>query len=279
MASIFGTNGSDLRIGTAFDDRIYGGPMGGNWALEIGNDVLRGLGGNDVLYGFGGRDTLDGGAGRDTLLGGNGDDLLSGGDGNDRLVGGPGRDRLDGGDGLDSVNFDKEFGTRGVKVNLSATLIQDGISPDSAIDSFGFADKLISIECVVGTKFADRIFGNELNNVLAGGAGNDTLCGGEGIDTLRGDAGNDTFVFNAPLAIENRDAISDFGVSGDDRIALENSIMTTLGGAGELTGNKFFAGPAAHDPTDHIIYNQLTGRLFYDANADDPGGVTLLATL
>jgi serralysin len=171
------------------------------------------------------------------------------------------------------------LGTRGVRVNLSDTLIQDGLFPDRAIDSFASMDQLVSIENVVGTKFADRIFGNELNNVLRGGAGNDTLCGGLGVDTLFGDAGNDVFLFNAPLALENRDLIRDFGVSGDDKIALENSVMTRLGGAGDLTASRFFAGPAAHDASDHVIYNQQTGMLVYDANADAPGGTTLLAVL
>src|SRR5262245_15627762 len=149
MANIFGTYGSDLRIGTSLSDVISGGPMGGNPALETGNDVLRGLGGNDVIFGYGGRDTLSGGAGRDLLYGGTGNDLLSGGDGNDALVGGSGSDRLDGGDGIDGVSFGRELGTRGVRVNLSETVIQDGLFPGRAIDSFGFIDQLISIENVV----------------------------------------------------------------------------------------------------------------------------------
>jgi Ca2+-binding RTX toxin-like protein len=279
MANIFGTNGSDLRIGTSFDDTIYGGPMGGNPALETGDDVLRGLGGNDVIFGYGGRDTLEGGTGRDVLYGGSENDILSGGDGNDGLVGGSGRDRLDGGDGIDIVNFGLELGTRGIRVNLSDTLIQDGLFPERAIDSFGSFDQLVSIENVAGTKFADRIFGSEVNNVLRGGPGNDTLCGGPGIDTLFGEAGNDVFLFNAPLAWANHDVIGDFNVSGDDRIALENSVMTKLGGAGDLTASRFFAGPAAHDASDHVIYNRLTGMIFYDDNADAPGGTTLLAVL
>src|SRR6185436_10849163 len=189
MAKIFGTNGSDLRIGTLFDDVIRGGPSIGNPALEIGDDVLRGLAGNDVIFGFGGIDRLEGGIGRDVLYGGLGNDLLFGGDGNDVFVGGAGSDRINGGDGRDTLNYARELGPRGVRVNLSETIAQGGMSPHRAIDSFGFADRLTDLESVIGTKFADRIYGNEFDNILSGAAGDDTLAGAAGIDTLRGGPG------------------------------------------------------------------------------------------
>ena len=281
MAKIFGTNGSDRRIGTLFDDVIRGGPSIGNPALELGNDVLKGQAGNDVIYGFGGTDTLEGGTGGDVLYGGLGNDLLFGGTGNDVLIGGAGRDWIDGGDGRDTLNYAREYGQRGVRVNLSDTLTQGGISAHKAIDSFGFADRLTDIESVVGTKFADRIYGNEFDNILSGAAGNDTLAGAAGVDTLRGGPGNDLFVFSATPSPDNYAIIRDFGVvaADNDRIALENGLLTRVGASGGLNPNAFFAGTAANDASHRIIYDQATGLVYYDPDGNDVGSQTLIAVL
>jgi Ca2+-binding RTX toxin-like protein len=281
MAKIFGTNGSDLRIGTSFDDTISGGPNRGNPALEIGNDVLRGKGGNDVIYGHGGNDTLDGGTGNDTLFGGIGNDTLIGSDGNDLMVGAAGRDRMDGGNGNDIAYYGGETGTRGVRVNLADSGTRDGLAHNKGIDSFGYADDLISISGVIGTKFADEIFGSDVANTLNGAAGNDTLVGGKAIDTLIGSAGNDFFLFNAPLSSDNRDVVIDYANSAGNRdhIQLENSVLTKVGSTGQLTSSRFFVGTAAHDATDRIIYNAVNGYLYYDANGNEAGGSIILAVL
>lgn len=47
------------------------------------------------------------------------------------------------------------------------------------------------IENLIGSNYADKLFGNELTNFITGGAGNDTLDGGAGNDTLVGGLGND----------------------------------------------------------------------------------------
>jgi len=281
MARIFGTNGSDLRIGTRFDDIIRGGPILGNPLLEIGNDVLKGRAGNDTIFGFGGRDRLEGGDGRDFLDGGTRDDRLFGDDGNDVLVGGAGRDLLDGGDGFDVVNFGREFGLRGVRVNLSEDVSQGGLSPGKAIDAFGFTNALLDVEGVIGTKFADRIYGNEFDNVLTGAAGNDILAGGAGIDILRGGLGSDTFILNADPSPDNYAVIRDFGVvTGDnDRFALENAVLRDIGSAGPLNADAFFAGAVADDLEHRIIYDRPTGELFYDPDGNDVGEQILIAVL
>ena len=56
-------------------------------------------------------------------------------------------------------------------------------------------------------------------------------------------------------------------------------MITALGAPGFLKANFFFAGVAAHDADDHIIYNKASGGLFYASNGIAGGGVTLLATL
>ncbi|PIG94032.1 calcium-binding protein [Gloeocapsopsis sp. IPPAS B-1203] len=87
MATIVGSNGSDILIGTEF------------------NDLMLGLAGADILIGDAGNDTIRGGAGADILYGDFGKDLLIGGIGNDILAGGYGRDTLTGGPGADRFEF------------------------------------------------------------------------------------------------------------------------------------------------------------------------------
>jgi Ca2+-binding RTX toxin-like protein len=123
--------------------------------------------------------------------------------------------------------------------------------------------------------------GNSLANTIAGNSGANTLAGGAGIDTLTGGAGGDFFVFNAPLNAANRDVITDFSnaAGNNDSIRLDNAVMTALGAPGALKANFFFAGAAAHDADDHIIYDKTSGALSYDSNGITAGGVTQLATL
>ena len=123
-----------------------------------------------------------------------------------------------------------------------------------------------------GNSLANTIYGNAKNNILSGlgandtlngQAGNDTITGGIGNDFLTGGAGNDYFVFNAPLSRANLNSISDFNHVADT-FRLENAVMKTIGGVGMLKANFFFAGVAAHDRDDHIVYNRASGGLFYD---------------
>jgi Ca2+-binding RTX toxin-like protein len=91
-------------------------------------------------------------------------------------------------------------------------------------------------------------------------------------------------VFNTPLnATTNRDTITDFSpsgiVSGNDLIYLENAIFTKLTALGTLNPAFFRAGAAALDANDYIVYNQATGALFYDSNANVAGGAIQFATL
>jgi Ca2+-binding RTX toxin-like protein len=136
-------------------------------------------------------------------------------------------------------------------------------------------------DTLLGELGNDKLLGGLGNDVLNGGAGADKLTGGPGVDTLTGGAGNDVFIFNAPLSALNRDRIVDFhNVSGNnDSFQLENHVMPALGPNGALNPDFFFAGPAAHDGNDHIVYNRATGALLYDSNGDAAGGTTLLAVL
>ncbi|CAA9267514.1 MAG: hypothetical protein AVDCRST_MAG26-2640 [uncultured Chloroflexia bacterium] len=59
MAVKYGTQGSDILIGTYQDDVIRGWAENGDPSTDLG----------DQLAGYGGNDELDGGGGNDTLFG------------------------------------------------------------------------------------------------------------------------------------------------------------------------------------------------------------------
>jgi serralysin len=61
-----------------------------------------------------------------------------------------------------------------------------------------------------------------------------------------------------------------------DTVLLSHQAFAELA-QGPLPPDAFFAGPAAHDATDRIIYNSATGALSYDGDGYGPGGATVLA--
>jgi Ca2+-binding RTX toxin-like protein len=313
---LFGAGGNDTLGGGAGNDRLFGenenDTLNGGDANDIldgglGNDTLNGGAGNDTLIGGAGTDALNGGLGNDTYQLENGSDtvtdsggidlatstvsrslavggltavesltlvgagvangtgnnlanvivgntnanVLSGGLGNDNLNGGLGNDSLNGGDGNDVL-----AGSDG-NDSLIGGLGNDSLNGDLGNDSLD---------------------GGVGNDALKGSNGNDTLTGGVGIDTLTGGANSDFFVLNAPLNVANRDVFTDFS-HALDTIHLENAVMPGLGAPGPLNANLFFAGAAAHDANDRIVYNKVSGALMYDSNGNAAGGVTLLAIL
>lgn len=196
---IFGGGGSDWIEGAAGADVLEGGNGSDHLFGAVGADLAIGNRGNDQIYaGAGDNDFVDGGLGDDLVVGGSGShDRVIGGVGNDRLEGGPGdedvlrgdhgSDLFDGGAGEHDVasfavsGFDGPIeGGQGVVVDLTTgRASQDG------------TDRLMGIEDVVGTAFADFIRGNQSNNVLFGGGGDDRLLGLGVGDKALGGAGTD----------------------------------------------------------------------------------------
>jgi Ca2+-binding RTX toxin-like protein len=128
----------------------------------------------------------------------------------------------------------------------------------------------------------DSLVGGSGNDALSGNNGNDWLDGGQAVDTLNGGGGQDAFILNQ-MGSANADVLADFS-TGWDSIQLDtsNAIFTQLGAAGRFTAGdaRFFAGTAAHDADDRIIYNSATGQIFYDADGNGTGSTQqLIATL
>lgn len=174
----------------------------------------------------------------------------------------------------------------------SDTLDLSGYSPASTINlnqmtftSAGGLKDNISIargawiENAIGGAGNDTITGNAIANCLKGNAGNDTIIGGGGIDKLYGGAGSDNFVFNATLNPANADKLEDFAPLYDT-MKLENAIYKGLGTAtGVLAAAAFYTGAAAHDANDRIIYNKVTGEIFYDADGTGAAAAVKIAVI
>jgi len=185
------------RAGTGAADWILGTELA---------DYLAGFAGGDILLGQVGADTLDAGAGGDSLLGGLGNDLMNGGDGDDTLEGGAGADRLEGGPGYDIAFY--AAAAAAVTVSLQSGTASGG-------DAAG--DALSGIESLWGSRFADRLTGNDDHNIVEGGPG---------ADTIEGLGGNDWASYEnalGPIAINLDAGIGWAGDANGDRTAtIEN---------------------------------------------------------
>jgi Ca2+-binding RTX toxin-like protein len=122
---------------------------------------------------------------------------------------------------------------------------------------------------LTGNEIANTIYGNDGSNVLDGKGGNDSLVGLGGADT---------FAFTTALGAGNVDVVFGFE-HGIDKVALDDAVFTAIGGLGALNANAFVTGAAAADASDRIIYNNLTGQLFYDADGTGAGAAIQFATL
>lgn len=245
--------------------------------LTNGNDNAKGFDGNDLILGLNGHDTLDGGRGNDTLDGGNGNDWLYGDAGHDLLRGGTGNDMLNGGTGNDTLlgggGADTLFGGTGndsLDGGVGADQLDGGSGNDVLIGGGG-SDRLF------GGAGQDTLDGGVAADRLDGGAGNDRLIGGAGVDILTGGAGRDTFVFTSKLA-KDYDRITDFQ-SKFDKIELDADIFTEISYSGALRAGDFVYGVTAQDAADRLIYQESTGKLWYDADGSGAGAKVLVANL
>ncbi|MER8824831.1 calcium-binding protein [Mesorhizobium sp. M0991] len=124
---------------------------------------------------------------------------------------------------------------------------------------------------------AINLTGNEFTQTIQGNAGANIINGGGGADILTGNGGNDAFVFNSALGAGNIDKVTDFDKL-QDKIQLDDAVFAGLK-LGGLSSDAFFAGTAAHDSSDHIIYNSSTGALSFDSDGIGGAAQIQFATL
>ncbi|HEY8118077.1 MAG TPA: hypothetical protein VIE91_02425, partial [Methylophilaceae bacterium] len=138
------------------------------------------------------------------------------------------------------------------------------------------ASAVLNALTITGNAGGNTLTGTGFDDTINGGAGNDTLNGGDGNDNLTGGIGSDTFVFDlAPDAATNLDTITDF-THGVDHIALDGSIFPASSENEYETSFASGAGLTTASNTNiHVIYNTLTGTLYYDF--DGLGGQAAIA--
>ncbi|MEQ1952393.1 calcium-binding protein [Mesorhizobium sp. CN2-181] len=297
-----GTQFADIINGSSLDEQFYGlggrdkiDGKGGVDEVRYDRDVRQG--GTDgvtvnlttgvAIDGFGRQDTLisiervRGTNFDDTLTGNSAANRLRGLDGNDFLDGGVGADDMRGGAGNDTYvvgnvgdtidenpNSDSANGTDTVRSSITFSLGNTAVV-------FGNVENL-----TLTGSLAINGTGNSLANILIGNSGKNTLNGGLGSDTLTGGGGSDFFRFANTLSTSNVDTVKDFSVV-NDTIQLENAIFTKLTTTGTLASAAFRANAtgAAGDSTDRIIYENDTGKLFYDADGTGSTAAVHFATL
>jgi Ca2+-binding RTX toxin-like protein len=251
-ATIVGTEGNDTLTGTEGPDVIAG--LGGS-------DTIDALGGDDVVCGgdepasldwvLG--DRIDGGAGADLIRGGAGADHLVGGDGADDLRGGPdfvyGGDQnlpdiwlgdvLEGGSGDDRLDagYDVRNGDRRDRVDvnvrdvLSFASAPGGVKVDlvAGTATGDGADTVVRTRLqVVGSRFADRLYGGPLP---------DRISGEDGFDIVRGRGGDDLLFAEwdaqtRPEPTYQLDGGYLYGGDGNDRLQARGRGAVLYGGDG-----------------------------------------------
>ncbi|MCU0527249.1 MAG: hypothetical protein MUF72_20780 [Elainella sp. Prado103] len=271
---------------------------------ELPDRILRGTANGDVLsvpnqdfvnaenrlpaakygyaaYGYGGDDLIWGAEGSDDLFGWEGNDSLHGGNLSDHLVGNSGNDQLYG-------------------------------EPETAIDSPDAGDDLLDggagddwlfggpgADTLYGWRGNDRLKGGNANetgaDLLSGEAGEDWLDGGGGHDILVGGTESDRFEFYDPT-LDGSDFIADFTPS-EDKMGLYLGTATATPHPYRNAGLIFQPDATllpdqwvlvnladetqvrALDAVDRLVYNQFSGKLYFDRDGSRPAfALQLIAT-
>jgi Ca2+-binding RTX toxin-like protein len=277
VAVVRGGRGNDTIVAPLAD--LESCPAG--CRLGVGSQTFEGGPGNDIVFGERGNDILRGGAGDDRLYGGIGDDKLEGGPGDDLLSGGFGADAIDGGPDSDYVRgdgtqdeivdtgtggadtlsystgiapgftrdvpssnpgFPAKGGERGVYLDLSANLGDDGVAPNG-----GGVDKVegTDFERIVGSPFSDYIVGSKPGQSIYGGGGADVLVAKSEGDHLFGDADGDDCSGDATTTMTSCES----EVAGGP-VVPRNSAKVSVGlmTSGETSESQlYFLGSSGHD--------------------------------
>ena len=246
-----------------FDLVVFEGTIGG-YALaeDVAIDDLRADAATGDVY-------LIGNSGAQLIIGNNGNNILDGGGGpaglGDTLRGGVGDDIYrvysadDRAEEFPNAGTDTVFTSSNFNLGLFGANIENLIAADARA-----LNNLV-------------LQGNAGNNSISGNFGRNVLAGGAGVDTLTGLGGADTFHF-ADVGAGNADVIADFSAAQGDRISLSAGAFTGFTGA-TITAAQFVLGVAATAADPQLLYDQATGRLFYDADGTSSGEAQIIATL
>jgi Ca2+-binding RTX toxin-like protein len=305
--------GNDVLGGDAGDDRVDGGD-GVDTASYAGAAAgvtvdLRDTDGQDTggagvdklisienIIGSDHGDMLTGNAGINMIWGGGGHDKIQGLDGDDWLYGGDGDDIIEGGNGIDTIYGEGGNDTlySGPSTSVSAGTDRSTIYGGEGDDEiFGGKDKNLlhgdaGNDIIHGGIESDELYGGDGNDTLysggAGGRGHDLLFGGRGDDTLisDGNAFRTYFMFDLLDGTGGVDTIVNFQANySSDEERWQSSRIYLRGDLGgrELTADEFHIGTSAADAEDRVIYDDATGKLWFDADGSGAGEAVLFATV
>jgi Ca2+-binding RTX toxin-like protein len=238
--------------------------------LTLTGTALNGTGNSlaNSIAGNSGANRIDGMAGADTMRGGTGDDVFvvdnwsaSAATVDDTVI------ELSGG-GTDTVESSVGF----VLPSNVEKLILTGTAAVNGSGNF-------HANTITGNDGANILRGGANADTIAGGAGGDRIYGGDGNDVLKGDSGADGFYFDTALsAAGNVDKIQAYSPAADT-IFLDRDVFTQILANGALAAAAFRSGPSAGDASDRIVYQQSTGKIFYDPDGTGPEAQILFATV
>jgi Ca2+-binding RTX toxin-like protein len=262
---VIGGGGNDKLYGEAGIDEIYGGA--GDDYIDAGGDTDLAFGdsGNDIMFGGDGPDELRGGLGDDMLSGGSGADVLKGEGGDDLLFGGIGQNAQNGDSDelLGDVGFDMSvFSDTNIVLDTAADLRnQNLVAAGGAAPYNPFSQLWADLEGVVGSKFADKVIGDDSDNWMIGGGGNDTFgTTVANTDGIVGSGGNDVII-GGHIRLDT--LIGTYGGYADSFDANGNA---THGVTGTLTGG-LLANTGAGVHTE-LFAKHYTDLLMSERNKD-----------
>ena len=215
-ATIVGTSGADVLVGTGRADVIVG---------RGGDDTIRGKGRADLICAGGGDDVVKGGDGIDLIFGNGGHDRLIGGPGAfNQIVPGPGDDFVNGGPAFENGGDEVIYldAANGVVVDLGAgTATGEG------------NDEIVNTEWLIGSQHDDVLTGSNLEyDVIFGAGGNDIINALDGDDGLGGGAGDDQIDGGNGF-----DFLGDWALAGFYGLPEVTGPLTVDLAAGTLSGN------------------------------------------
>ncbi|QDM41003.1 Calx-beta domain-containing protein [Altererythrobacter sp. TH136] len=265
--TLAGGNGDDQYLVNSIDDVIIEGPNAGyDTVFTASSYTLNGGSFVESLSTQTHSDTtninLIGNFHDQLIIGNFGDNVLNGNGGVDTLIGLQGNDTYVVGDAAAQIIENAGEGYDVAYARVSYTL------------GAGVEVEALSTQTVAETAAID-LTGNEFSQLVIGNMGANVLNGGGGADTLIGLGGADTFAFTTALGANNVDTIQDFE-AGVDQISLSSSIFGNLA-TGELSATAFTVGTQATTADQRIVYDQATGKLFYDADGSGSGEAVLFA--
>lgn len=163
--------------------------------------------------------------------------------------------------------FDGLAGTDTVSYATATAAVYADLHRPNGNTGYAVGDRYVSIENIRGSAFADTLRGDSFDNWLWGGAGADILFGGGGADT---------FVIDN---IATADRILDFR-PGVDKIGLDRTLFG-VNGTGSLASQNvsYQVGTAATGAGKVILFNHITGEIFYDSNGSGSGGQVLIGSI